>query len=571
MRRILTPLVTSLSLLCPAFCFAEVLPVMEIDDTAQETFNHENVVITDPRRLEMAVHMGPQQWGYGFAAFETTWNAPLEIELMGSGKYSVCDVFSIAAISLDYGSSSGYKERHHFGVGLVQAARGNHPPAYGSGGGNNIMHENLITADGNARRITIDPRKHAPKDWNGRLWIGLAVHNAGANQYIAARIVNASPRSPAPVTPISDTVEKLRFGELRFTTEGFKRSCEAYESASRRMPVELSSYLGIFNMEEARKAADSLESADDAAKAKLRIVSSQFSIDARDAETKLESAKSLLSGWKQTGSFGKELGCIARHASNLVKVGVQDLTTGHVIKANPDAIELSAARREHEGFQLVLTPLANGIEDIKVSASDLDSGESTIPRSNVRIHAIGFTRVFEGRATQVYQPDPFLPECEMPALKPGRNQSYWISIKVPDDAQAGLYKGMITVSSADSACHVPVSLRVRNFEIPKKISLRSSFWMFRDQINRFYNLDEVSMDDYMKWIDMALEYRLNPIDAFEGRCIQYLDILKTNPLTHEPEANENPDWSKWDRYIDHMLKGGANTIHLGAHRDSRSW
>jgi hypothetical protein len=563
MRRILMPLVTSLSLACQAICFAEALPVMEIADTAQETFNHGNVVIADPRRLEMGVHMGPQQWGFAFAAFETTWNAPLEIELTGSGKYSVCDVFSIAAISLDYGSSSGYKERHHFGVGLVQAARGSHPPAYGSGGGNNIMHDNLVTADGNARRITIDPRKHAPEDWNGKLWIGLAIHNAGANQYIAARIVNARPPSPAAMTPISDTVEKLRFAELRFTPEGFKRSFAAFASASQRMPEELSSYLGIFNMEEARKAADQFEAADDATKAKLRIVSSQFSIDARDAETKLESAKSLLASWKQTGSFGKELGCILRHAGNLVKVGVHDLATGNVIKENPDAIELSAARREHEGFQLVLTPLANGTENIRVSASDLASGESTISRSGIRIHAVGFTRVFEGRATQVYQPDPFLPEGEMPVLKPGRNQSYWISVKVPDDAPAGLYKGMITVSSADNACHVPVSLRVRNFEIPKRISLRSSFWMFRDQINRFYSLDEVGVDDYMKWIDMALEYRLNPIDTFEGRCIQYLDILKTNPLTQELEANESPDWSKWDRYVDHMLKGGANTIHLG--------
>jgi hypothetical protein len=126
-----------------------------------------------------------------------------------------------------------------------------------------------------------------------------------------------------------------------------------------------------------------------------------------------------------------------------------------------------------------------------------------------------------------------------------------------------MYKGAVTIAAANHAYRVPLSLRVRNFEIPKKISLRSSFWMFRDQINRFYNLDEVGMDDYMRWIDMALEYRVNPIDVHEGRCIPYVDIVKTNPQTKEQEANGNPDWSKWDKYIDHMLRGGANTIHLG--------
>ncbi len=563
MRKTHILIVTTLLILSAVSCFAADLPVMKIDDMAQEIYTQENTVILDPLRLEMAVNMGPAQWGYGFVAFETKWNTPLTFEIIGSEKYSTYDIFSIAAITLDYGSKSGYKERHHFGVGLVQATRGVHPPSWGSAGNNNIMHENLITANSNTQRITIDPKKYAPKDWNGKLWVGLAIHNAGANQYVIARIVNAKSSSPAPMTPIFDTVQKLQSGGLMFSAEGFKYSSEAYRLISKKMPTELASYIGIFNIDEARKATDQYESADDATKAKLRIISSQFALDARNGDSKQESAKSLLSSWKKTGSFGKEMGCIVRQASNLVKVGVQDLSSGRVIKAKPDAIKLSAARHEHEGFQLIFTPLTKGIRNVKVSASDLNAKGFSIPQSNISINAVAFTRVFEGKATQLYQPDPFLPQGNMPVLKPGQNQSYWISVKVPDNAPAGIYKGKVTITAANNTYNLPISLQVRNFEIPKKISLRSSFWMFRDQINRFYNLDEVKIDDYMKWIDMALEYRLNPIDVFEGRCIQYLDIIKTNPVTKETSVTENPDWTKWDTYVDHMLKGGASTIHLG--------
>lgn len=536
---------------------------MKISDVAQEIYSPENTVINNPLGLEMGVNMGPTQWGFGFVGFETKWSAPLTFELIGSGSYSVNDIFSIAAITLDYGVGSSYKERHHFGVGLIQASRGLHPPSWGSAGSNNIMHENLLTANSNTQRFTIDPKKYAPKDWSGKLWIGLAIHNAGSNQYVIARIVNARSTSTAPVPPIFDTVKKLQSGGILFSSSGYQLAVETYQQAAKKMPKELAPYLGIFGENDAKLASDRYETADDTTKAKLRIVLSQFAMDARNGETKQQTAAQLLANWIKSGSFGKEMGCIVRQASNLVKVGVQDLSTGKLIKAKPEAIKLSAAKREHEGFQLILTPLANANRELKLSASDLKAKGFTIPQSNISINAVAYTRVFEGKATQLYQPDPFLPKGNMPVLKPGQNQCYWISVDVPQNAPASIYKGKLTLSSGGHSFELPISLQVRNFEIPKKISLRSSFWMFRDQINRFYNLDEVKIDDYMKWIDMALEYRLNPIDVYEGRCIQYLDIVKSIPGTKDTEVNETPDWSKWDTYINHMLKGGASTLHLG--------
>jgi hypothetical protein len=63
----------------------------------------------------------------------------------------------------------------------------------------------------------------------------------------------------------------------------------------------------------------------------------------------------------------------------------------------------------------------------------------------------------------------------------------------------------------------------------------------------------VNFDDYLKNIDFALQHRVNPIDVYEGKCQPLLDIM----------TSTNPDFTKWDRYLDRMVAGGANTLHLG--------
>jgi hypothetical protein len=185
---------------------------------------------------------------------------------------------------------------------------------------------------------------------------------------------------------------------------------------------------------------------------------------------------------------------------------------------------------------------------------------------------VGYVRIYPGESRQRLAPDPLL-VGEIPELTAGENQPVWVTVHVPEKIGAGEYRGVVTIRSEEGkSIELPLILKVRNFEIPKKISLRSSFWMFRDQINRFYHLKEVDLGDYLKWVDMALEHRVNPIDADEGQCEQLLNISvppANNPGAGKPDemtygtVNPTPDWSKWDAYIDRMVAGGANTLNLG--------
>jgi hypothetical protein len=246
---------------------------------------------------------------------------------------------------------------------------------------------------------------------------------------------------------------------------------------------------------------------------------------------------------------------------------LNDVRTGQVITDARDPIKISAAKHEYEGFQVVLTPLAGTDATVTASAGELKSeAGGVLPKP--KVNAVGYVRIFPKQPREMLVPDPLL-IGEIPQLKAGENQPMWVTVYAPPDATPGIYRGAVAIASGEKRVEVPLEVRVRDFVIPKKISLRSSFWMFREQINRFYHVKEVELDDYLNWIDMALEHRLNPIDVFEGRCGQLLDIINQPTATTKPEGslrgtpNETPDFTKWDRYIERMIAGGASTIHLG--------
>jgi hypothetical protein len=289
------------------------------------------------------------------------------------------------------------------------------------------------------------------------------------------------------------------------------------------------------------------------------------------SQPSLTAFEALQKSWHESGRFGEHLGCIIRAATNCEKVGLRDFTSGRILSTNAEPIHISGARREYEGFQIILSPLPQAAEHMAASVSELvaDAGIGRIAAANVAINSVGYVRITPGKSPEQLAPDPLMPG-PIPDLTPGENQPLWFTVHVPADAKAGDYRGTITIAANDPRNHssvtIPFVVTVRGFEIPAKISLRSSFWLFRDQLNRFYHLDEIPLDDYLKWVDFALQHRVNPIDVYEGRCRQLVDISLPEPPEQKLEIgmpNPHPDFRKWDRYVDRMIAGGANTIHLG--------
>lgn len=561
------------------------LPVMPVQVILEERRYDNDLPVMLPDRLELYCELGgTAEKSNAFAGFETQWQGPIEFEVSGTGDYQELGAFSTVAISLDYGGKDGWIERSFFGLGMIPESRGQHRPAWGVGDkGKFIMRGNIIHAKPEPQKVIIDPAQYAPAGWDGRLWIGLINHDVGKSVFLRARIVNAIPagRKLGPERDRAAMWKLLGEHQREFLLNRLDELNTHVTLPLTGIASEMIPYAKTMEMEfndtsvpgKIAKAVKEFGDGTIPADKFAGLVSARYTWLHDLEETKQKSTSGALSvlnyafrSWEESGSFGQEIGCIVRTASNLEKVGIADFETGRIVKRNPDAIRISAARREHEGFQIVLSPLPGCARKVSVSVTDLKNSRRTIPFSHTKVNAVGYVRITPFDAKELIVADPLL-IGQIPDLEPGENQPVWISIRVPDDAPAGEYNGHVVIRvKGVKSLRIPLVLTVRDFEIPKKFTLRSSFWLFRDQLNRFYHLDEIDFEDYLKWVDFTLEYRLCPVDVYEGNCRPLLDFTGAGNL-----PNPTPDFRAWDSFIDRMVAGGASTIHLGQSHHHGAW
>ncbi len=361
--------------------------------------------------------------------------------------------------------------------------------------------------------MEIDPAKVAPADWDGRLWVGLYLHNVGAHRWVKVRIVNggagdgAEPNDQAKWQAIVTHQKAFLEQAVKTLQQRPENAIRADQVAEEVRPYAASSSSPQPRVLEAMQLQTVLNSYDRApagAEGFFHLAEGYFSTEheTSDAGDRVGELNDFAKRWKEGGSFGREIGCIVRVASNLEKVWLNDVQIGRIETDRHEPIQISAARHEYEGFQIVLTPIAGRNRSVEVRAGELRGEQGgTLPPPTV--NAEGYVRIFPNQPRQMLVPDPLL-AGPIPQLVPGENQPVWVTVHVPSDAKAGLYRGTVTIAAGEKHVAIPLVVRVRDFAIPKRISLRSSFWMFRDQINRFYHLKEVKLDDYFKWIDLRL-------------------------------------------------------------------
>jgi hypothetical protein len=188
--------------------------------------------------------------------------------------------------------------------------------------------------------------------------------------------------------------------------------------------------------------------------------------------------------------------------------------------AKGGVIRISAARNEYEPFLIVLR---SGIrlDDVRLAAGRLlNEKGGTIGASDISICHVEYVKVTtptDGLGKAGWWPDP-LPPYEGPFTAPaGENHPLWITVHVPKDAGPGLYKGEVALSAEDWSCRLPVELRVWNFTLPDRASVRSSFGLPTGDIKAYHNLE--TREELEKVVDLYYEnmrrHRVAPTSPFE--------------------------------------------------------
>ncbi|NQT13964.1 MAG: DUF4091 domain-containing protein [Planctomycetes bacterium] len=184
-------------------------------------------------------------------------------------------------------------------------------------------------------------------------------------------------------------------------------------------------------------------------------------------------------------------------------------------------VTCSAARREYEGFQVIVMG-RRGAEPVavSVSVSDLvhEDGTTRIPASEVAW----------GRVERVTTEEPDLPVAFVGAIPdviiedgapvtapPGDFGGLFCRIHT-GEATAGRYEGRLTLKAGEFTETIRIVLTVRDFALPRRGSLRTAFCFFEDYYRRWHDLETLSDARREAIYEFLLRYRLSPCNIYSG-------------------------------------------------------
>ena len=160
--------------------------------------------------LSLQAGMGGAPLGWAFAGLEMLGASQLDLDVQSGGPFASKAPNDFAGLVVDYHTINGYTKRVLFGLGAGNAARTDLRP------GGWFLDEASFSL---AQRIawtqefvdlgahpngtmSLDLKKYAPADWDGRIWFAVGLQNQPADATLAARITNVRPRVASK--PIAD-------------------------------------------------------------------------------------------------------------------------------------------------------------------------------------------------------------------------------------------------------------------------------------------------------------------------------------------------------------------------------
>jgi hypothetical protein len=222
---------------------------------------------------------------------------------------------------------------------------------------------------------------------------------------------------------------------------------------------------------------------------------------------------------------------------------------------------IEAARDEFEAFQIVIGGPATGV---RVTLGDL-TGPATIAAADIYTYRVGLYEVVTPSNTEGAVgpwPDPLIPDrdayygetrnafpFDVPA---GEARAVWVEVFVRPGTPPGVYHGAASVSADGLASReVPITLRVRGFDLPPTATLKTAFGMGWDAACRAHR------GDYWACGDAGVE-------EFH---VLYARAALDHRVSIETVVYDGPhdgDWTHFDEVYGGLLDGTAPTRLEGA-------
>jgi len=174
-----------------------------------------------------------------------------------------------------------------------------------------------------------------------------------------------------------------------------------------------------------------------------------------------------------------------------------------------DYIQIYAAKNEFEPFQVIVNPAQS--QSVKVEIGDFGVG---IEAELSQVKYVNIKQKTDSLGREGDYPDPLWPieNGAQGGLVANENTSFWVTLKVDPEAQAGDYETQVKIGDLS----VPVKLHVFDFAIPKELHVKSQMNFSYQSILQKYGVSGTE-EEYWKYVNMIhqffMDHRLTPKGA----------------------------------------------------------
>jgi hypothetical protein len=222
------------------------------------------------------------------------------------------------------------------------------------------------------------------------------------------------------------------------------------------------------------------------------------------------------------------------------------------------AIRLRAARNEVEPGQLALRA-AGALRACRVQVSDLRPAKGgAIPAAHVEWNFVGFIPLKTNtpgaeqvrlRAAPCRVSDPLLADRQM-NLAAGATQPVWLTVRVPKDAPAGVYRGEVSITAGAARAAVPVELTVDDFTLPDERHLRVTNWF---SVERIAKAHRVALWGEEFWT-LLERYARNMADHRQNVVYVPWTLIE---VSRAADGKLSFDYGRFDRFVELFQRAGC--------------
>jgi len=216
---------------------------------------------------------------------------------------------------------------------------------------------------------------------------------------------------------------------------------------------------------------------------------------------------------------------------------------------------LRAARGEWESFQIIITARKVLLKNVHIEPQSFENSlGASISQNCWMIFRENYVQIPHPSARHsppnLWWPDALIPQNLQPriSIDPGKSEVFWLTVRVPQNAEPGNYLSHIDVWANGGKRTVKVLLQVEPFAIPAP-TMRANVAVYYDVLRDWYTKNSGALTDAQfaelkkEYYDFLLQYHINaydlPVPWNSPEASQYINNPKVLSVRLPPLSQKN--------------------------------